>query len=1117
MGIFGFPDDPVVFSRLRVWSVFLKLISTVGPRPRKGGLLLRRRTVLIAVPILLIAAVLLFPAMTHRVYAAGTVCLNDPSSFSTSAPCPPTPPALQTALNAPAPDAAATYPAGSVHGPQQIRVGVYISGPDQINGYDITLITNRTVLRPTAIDLTGTILAPPTNIVVECIDSSLVTGITCLSTDVTGTIHLSMSGAPGALSSQTTGLLFTAIYNVTGRTPARGQLIQFQTGCAGATSDPPICVTITNGGTSAVPESVASIGFNNSVDPHWVGISSTTPTVTFLTGTPSPLAKINATAENGWPGIVGTDSVSFADIVIPPGLTVSFTGAVTSCSTGGATCGVSVSFAGSAGVYSVTFIGNYIYSNDTTLSNDGTLAGTVVVQVVVQDFSISSISPSPVVFVGGQTAKAEVTLAGSNGFSGSVTLSSSITPTGLNATFNPTVVQISRTSPNSNVTFASLKGGVYTVHISATSQGITRMSSLTVKVQDFSLTASATNLAALVGTNATSTITMLGLNGFSGTVNISVSASAGLTATPTTKTITGTFGTFTLTLKGSQAGNYVANVTGVDGALSHTVTVHLNVTDFTIGANPSTIGPANVGVGVNSTITITAVNGFTGTVNLSPISPSGLTVTFTPSSITGSGTSIMTVKGSSAGTFTITVKGSIGSLSHTVDVTVKIADFQISANPSVQIVNQGDSGTFTVTVSSFNGFTANVTLGAVTPTGWTATFAPRSFLGSGTSTLTIGTASIIVEGNYTVTITGTSPYTSHPVTVTVRVASFISSLYPVQLTVAIGSSDSSSILTVQSENGFHGTVALTVQTVSGVTFSPAPASFTVGPGADGSSTLTISVGRTVLPGVYLLNLTVTGGTINSELQIPLTVPVPDFSVSADTHSVTVVAGVQGKSTISVAFFNGFNGTVTLAPVATSGFVCTIDHTSISPGGSITSGTLSCSGTAAGKYNVTITGSGSWTDGNIVVRRTLVEFSNQDFIVSLAATSIVANVGSPAHVTITIAAIGSAGWTGTVTITTSASAGLTATLSTSTLTGTGTVTLNVTPSDAVAYTVTITVASGSLSHTQTLTVTGTGVQQASNFFSSPLFYGVIGVVVVAILGGTVFALTRRGKPGKTRSK
>jgi subtilase family serine protease len=140
---------------------------------------------------------------------------------------------------------------------------------------------------------------------------------------------------------------------------------------------------------------------------------------------------------------------------------------------------------------------------------------------------------------------------------------------------------------------------------------------------------------------------------------------------------------------------------------------------------------------------------------------------------------------------------------------------------------------------------------------------------------------------------------------------------------------------------------------------------------------------------------------------------------------------------------------------------------------------------------------------------MVQFDNQDFTVSLAETSIVANASSPAHVKVTIGAVGTSGWSGTVTLTVTASSGLSGVLTSTTLSGTGTVNLDVTASSGGTYTVTVTAASGSLSHTsQQLTV---GVPQPAPSPGTPvLLYAIVGVLVAVVVAGVIVARTRRKK-------
>src|SRR5207237_9730913 len=83
--------------------------------------------------------------------------------------------------------------------------------------------------------------------------------------------------------------------------------------------------------------------------------------------------------------------------------------------------------------------------------------------------------------------------------------------------------------------------------------------------------------------------------------------------------------------------NYLATITATSGPLSHTATLIYAVADFLISATSST--PVTIGASATTTITINALNGFTGTVSLTDTVPSGLSCgSITPASITGSGT-----------------------------------------------------------------------------------------------------------------------------------------------------------------------------------------------------------------------------------------------------------------------------------------------------------------------------------------------------------------------------------------------------------------------------------------------------------------------------------------------
>src|SRR5207244_3195207 len=89
-------------------------------------------------------------------------------------------------------------------------------------------------------------------------------------------------------------------------------------------------------------------------------------------------------------------------------------------------------------------------------------------------------------------------------------------------------------------------------------------------------------------------------------------------------TVPGGSGSSTLSCSASFAGSYTITVKATSGTLSHTTTVtySIAVPDFSITASPASV-TTNAGSALTTTITISSINGFTGTVNLSSsISPS---------------------------------------------------------------------------------------------------------------------------------------------------------------------------------------------------------------------------------------------------------------------------------------------------------------------------------------------------------------------------------------------------------------------------------------------------------------------------------------------------------------
>jgi hypothetical protein len=122
-----------------------------------------------------------------------------------------------------------------------------------------------------------------------------------------------------------------------------------------------------------------------------------------------------------------------------------------------------------------------------------------------------------------------------------------------------------------------------------------------------------------------------------------------------------------------------------------TIRFYLNIRDFRISANPTSLSIPH-GSAKSSTITLTSLNGFSGTVTLSPSISTmvnhGSSPSLSPTSVTvssgGQGTSALTVSTANntpRRQYTVTVTTTSGSMMHTVTVTVTV--YLNSANAGV--------------------------------------------------------------------------------------------------------------------------------------------------------------------------------------------------------------------------------------------------------------------------------------------------------------------------------------------------------------------------------------------------------------------------------------------------
>jgi subtilase family serine protease len=375
-----------------------------------------------------------------------------------------------------------------------------------------------------------------------------------------------------------------------------------------------------------------------------------------------------------------------------------------------------------------------------------------------------SAAPSAVSLQAGSGASATIQITPYNGFSGAVSLSVSGLPSGVTGTFGS--ISSSGASQLSLTASSGPAPGSYAISVRGVSGTLTSSVGLSLQVTGtpgFSLQTTPAAVNVTQGGTAAASIAVEPANGFSSTVNLTVSGlPSGVTASFSPAGTT-TVSTLSFVASASAAvGATTVTVTGKSGSLSATVAITLTVAapaNFSLAASASTLSVAQ-GASATDTITVTPKSGFSGKVALTTSGlPNGVTASFNPATTASTSTVTFTAAlAATTGTTTVTVTGTAGTLSAsvTVSVTVKGApSVTLGAAPASLSVTQGTSGSSTITVTPVNGFTGAVSLTAGgLPTGVTAAFSPAS--ATSTSTLTLTASASASIGTTTLTITAKS-------------------------------------------------------------------------------------------------------------------------------------------------------------------------------------------------------------------------------------------------------------------------------------------------------------------------------------------------------------------------
>ena len=486
----------------------------------------------------------------------------------------------------------------------------------------------------------------------------------------TGTVTLSATGLPAGV---------TASFSPASITNGEGVSTLTFTAAANATvPTSPVAVTVT-GTSGSITQTIQNFFLTVVGRPDFSITANPPAAVTLIPGS-NPTATVTVASLFGF---TGTVSISAANL--PSGVSANFS---PSSVNGSGT--ITINFNGQtstpSGTTNISIVGT-----SGSLTHSATIAFTVT--GTTPDFSLTA-NPTSVSVTQGGSGSSTLTVGALNGFTGAVAFAASGLPAGVTASFSPTSTSGAGTSTVTFTASSTATAGTANVTITGTSGSLSHTASVALTVTsvqpNFSLTASPAALSVAQGGSGASTITVVPLNGFTGSVALSTGTlPAGVTASfsPTSATTTSTV-TFAASSTAA-AGTSTVTVTGASGNLTHTVTITLTVTSnqlsFNLAASPATLSVAQ-GASGSSTITVTPVNGFSGTVSLTASGlPTGVTASFSPASTTTSSTVTFAASSTAtAGTANVTITGTSGSLTATATIALTVTT-PITGNGGVTV------------------------------------------------------------------------------------------------------------------------------------------------------------------------------------------------------------------------------------------------------------------------------------------------------------------------------------------------------------------------------------------------------------------------------------------------
>jgi len=248
---------------------------------------------------------------------------------------------------------------------------------------------------------------------------------------------------------------------------------------------------------------------------------------------------------------------------------------------------------------------------------------------------------------------------------------------------------------------------------------------------EFTISPGPRTLSMTAKSTITSMLTLSSVNGFAGGVSLTLSVSP-IDFTTSTESLTTTLSSTNLAVPGAGSaasnltvtsptfGDFSINITGTSGRLSRSVVVTVYAVDFRIFSK-ATHFSVMTGGAVLIPFTIVSLNSFAGTVvfaqDVTPVLADGPVLSpFSPANVTlssgGVGRTSLRVSTTNAPQtdYVITMIASSGSVSHSINVTLGVFDFYITASPASVNVADGGFTSMTVQGTPINGYANSVSV-----------------------------------------------------------------------------------------------------------------------------------------------------------------------------------------------------------------------------------------------------------------------------------------------------------------------------------------------------------------------------------------------------------------------